>query len=216
MNRRRFLAAPVAAFAVACLALSGCASAAPASSADQASSADEAPRLGEVSPGLPDGEVVGQGMVLGDGEGGAQLCLGAVAESAPPQCAGIPLVDWTWDGLDGFETTGGVTWGSYAVQGTYDGTSFTVTQPPIMLALYDPMAPADPTGGKPGAGSEADLLAIQEELPERLGEAYVGSYPQDGWLFVDVLWDDGTLQDAADGEFGADTVIVRSALRQID
>jgi len=210
MNRRRLAAAAVTAVAVACLALSGCASA-----ATPASSADDAPRLGEVSPGLPDGEVVGQGMVLGDGADGAQLCLGAVAESAPPQCAGIPLAEWSWDGLDGFETTGGVKWGSYAVQGTYDGTTFTVTQPPIMLALYDPMIPADPTGGEPGAGSEDDLLAIQEELPERLGEAYFGSYPQDGWLFVDVLWDDGTWQDAADGEFGADTVIIRSALRQI-
>jgi len=210
MNRRRFLAVP-AAFAVACLALSGCASA-----AAPASSADEAPRLGEVSPGLPDGEVVGQGMVLGDGEDGAELCLGAVAESAPPQCAGIPLVGWSWDGIEGYETSGDVKWGGYAVQGTYDGTSFTVTQPPIMLALYDPMAPADPTGGKPGAGSEADLLAIQEQLPDRLGEAYFSSMPQDGWLFVDVLWDDGTWQDAADGEFGADTVIIRPALREID
>ncbi|WP_425841994.1 hypothetical protein [Microbacterium sp. PA5] len=210
MNRRRLAATAVAAFAVTCLALSGCASAAP-----PASSADAAPRLGEVSPGLPDGEVVGQGMVLGDGEDGAQLCLGPVAESAPPQCAGIPLVGWSWEGLDGFETTGGVKWGSYAVQGTYDGTSFTVTQPPIMLALYDPMAPADPTGGEPGAGAEDDLLAIQEELPDRLGDAYFASYPQDGWLFVDVLWDDGTWQDAADGEFGADTVIIRSALREI-
>lgn len=209
MNRRRLIAVAVPALVVLGLSLSGCAtpSAAPAGSAPGAT-------LGEVPPGLPGGDVIAQGTVLDDGDG-AELCLGAVAESAPPQCAGIPLVGWTWDGLDGAETMSGTTWGSYAVQGTYDGDSFSVTEQPVMLALYDPMMTEDPTGGEPGAGEESELLAIQEELPERLGEAYLGSYPQDGWLFVDVTWDDGTWQDAADGEFGADTIIIRSALREV-
>lgn len=206
MNRRR-LAAAVALGAAACLSLSACASATSPGSAPGSA-------LGAVSPGLPSGEVIGQGTVLDDGSG-AELCLGPVAESAPPQCAGIPLEGWSWDGLDGAETSGSSTWGTYAVQGTYDGESFTVTQPPVMLALFDPMAPADPTGGKKGAGTESELLALQEELPERLGDAYFSSYPADGWMWVDVLWDDGTWQDAADGEFGERTVIIRSALREI-
>lgn len=148
--------------------------------------------------------------------GEAELCLGAVAESYPPQCSGVPITNWTWDGIEGSETSGDTTWGSYAVQGTYDGEEFTVTQPPIMLALYDPMMPEDPTGGEPGAGDEKTLLAIQEDLPEALDEAYLSSYPENGWLWVDVVWDDGTWQDAADADYGENTVIIRSALRPVD
>jgi hypothetical protein len=85
-----------------------------------------------------------------------------------------------------------------------------------MLALYDPMPVPDPTGGEPGQGAEEDLLALQEELPERLGEEELSSSVDNGYLWVDVVWDDGTLQDAADAEFGADTVIVRSALRALE
>ncbi|MGA7147774.1 MAG: hypothetical protein WBX17_04695, partial [Microbacterium sp.] len=100
-----------------------------------------------------------------------------------------------------------------AVQGTYDGEAFSVTQPPLMLALYDPMMIDDPTGGEPGAGDEATLLEIQEELPDILGEAYLGSYPDNGRLRVDVVWDDGTWQDAADDDYGDDVVIIIPALR---
>ncbi len=106
-------------------------------------------------------------------------------------------------------------WGTYAVQGTYDGESLTVTAPPIMLALYDPMPLPDPTGGEPGQGDEASLLALQNELPDRLGDQYLSSSVENGYLWVDVVWDDGTLQDAADAEFGAGPVIVRSALREL-
>ncbi|HEY9309976.1 MAG TPA: hypothetical protein VIP82_19420 [Microbacterium sp.] len=167
--------------------------------------------LGAITPVLPEGEVAATGTVL-DAAGDVQLCLGPVAESYPPQCTGIPLEGWSWDGVEGAESSGDVTWGAYAVRGTYDGTSFTVTQAPILLALYDPIRSEDPTGGKPGAGSEATLAAIQEELPERLGDAYLSSSPQDGWLWVDVVWDDGSWQDAANAEYGDDTVIIRSAM----
>jgi hypothetical protein len=167
--------------------------------------------LGAITPVPPEGEVTTTGTVL-DTAGDVQLCLGPVAESYPPQCTGIPLEDWSWDGVEGAESSGDVTWGAYAVRGAYDGTSFTMTQPPIQLALYDPIRPEDPTGGEPGAGDEATLTAIQEELPDRLGDAYLSSYPQDGWLWVDVVWDDGSWQDAANAEFGDDTVVIRSAM----
>ena len=181
-----------------------CASADPASTPPPAA-------LGAITPVPPEAEVAATGTVL-DAAGAVQLCLGPVAESYPPQCTGIPLEGWSWDGVEGAESSGDVTWGAYAVRGTYDGTSFTVTQPPIQLALYDPFRPEDPTGGKPGAGDEATLADIQEELPERLGDAYLSSSPQDGWLWVDVVWDDGGWQDAANAEYGDDTVIIRSAM----
>ncbi|MFB7891149.1 hypothetical protein ACFC1I_02990 [Microbacterium sp. NPDC056044] len=172
------------------------------------------PSFGVVTPIPPEGEVVATGTVL-DTAGDVQLCLGAVAESYPPQCSGLPLEGWSWDGIEGAESSGDVTWGAYAVRGTYDGETFTSTEPPILLALFDPVRPEAPTGGKPGAGDETMLTAIQDELPGKLGDAYLASYPQDGWLWVDVVWDDGSWQDAANAAYGADTVVIRSAITEV-
>lgn len=216
MNRRRPIVA-VAVSTAACLALTACATSNTAGSRAGGSpdGSSAAAVLGSVEPGLPAGDVVAQGTVLDDGSG-AELCLGAVMESYPPQCSGIPLSGWDWAAVDGSEASNGVTWGSYAVQGTYDGTTFAVTQSPVMLALYDPMVPSDPTGGKKGAGTADELAHIQELLVDRLGDAVLGAAPADGWLWVDVVWDDGTWQDAADGEFGENRVIIRPALREVD
>lgn len=212
-RHRRHLLAALGAASV--LALAGCATPAGSAAPPAASDAPPGASLGSLWPAPPEGEVVAQGTVMDVG-GDVELCLGAVAESYPPQCGGVPIANWTWDGIDGSESSGDTTWGAYAVQGTYDGEEFAVTQPPIMLALYDPMMPEDPTGGKPGQGDEAALLEIQEELPDLLGEAYLGSYPENGWLYVDVVWDDGSWQDAADDDYGDDTVIIRSAMRPVE
>ncbi|MEU1970476.1 hypothetical protein ABZ477_02370 [Microbacterium sp. NPDC019599] len=200
---RRTVAATAAAASL--ILLAGCAT----------SSGGSAPAFGAAYPQPPEGEVIAQGTVMDIG-GEAELCLGPVAESYPPQCSGIPLVDWTWDGVEGSETSEETTWGAYAVQGTYNGEAFTVTAPPIMLALYDPMPFPDPTNGEPGAGDEAELNALQEELPDRLGDQYLSSSIENGYLWIDVVWDDGTLQDAADAEFGEDIVVVRSAMRELE
>lgn len=148
--------------------------------------------------------------------GSVEICLaGIMMESYPPQCSGVPVANWSWDGVDGFESSGDVTWGAYAVQGTYDGETLTVTETPIMLALYDPMMVEDPTGGMPGEGEESQLRSIADELSEHLGTAVLLSWPDDGWLWVDVVWDDGTWQDAADAEFGENIVLIRSAMREV-
>lgn len=202
----RRAAVVIAVAAASALALAGCATATPGGTPIAS--------LGTVWPAPPAGEVVALGTVLDTG-GEPQLCLGAVAQSAPPQCAGIPLLGWSWDGLEGFDSAGGSTWGAYAVQGTYDGETFTATRPPIMLALYDYAATVDPTGGKAGTGTDAELAAIQEQLPDRLDPALLGSSVENGWLYVDVVWDDGTWQDAADAEFGDGRVAIRSALRSL-
>jgi hypothetical protein len=101
-------------------------------------SAAAAPSDGAPTP-VPDGEVRTQGlvMVLDDGDG-PEMCLGGVAESYPPQCGGPALTDFEWGDV-GFEEASGVTWGSYALTGTFDGTAFTVTDA-IPAALYDVMA----------------------------------------------------------------------------
>jgi hypothetical protein len=212
MKHRHFATAAAVGSAIL---LTSCATGTDAGGPGAAPPTSVTPSIGVLFPEPPSGEVVAQGTVMDTPDKGVELCLGAVAESYPPQCSGIPLDGWSWDGVEGSDSSGEITWGAYALQGTYDGTAFEVTQPPIMLALYDPIMRDDPTGGEPGAGDEADLIALQEELPDLLGETYLGSYPENGWLWVDVVWDDGTWQDAADADFGADTVIIRSALTPV-
>ncbi|GAA1951903.1 hypothetical protein [Microbacterium deminutum] len=208
-HRRHLLALALGAASV--IALSACATP-PATPA--AADAPPGHSLGSLSPAPPEGEVIAQATVM-DVDGTVELCLGAVAESYPPQCSGVPIANWSWDGVDGSETSGKATWGTYAVQGTYDGEKFTVTKPPIMLALYDPMPFPDPTGGKAGAGDDATLTGIQDELPGILGDGYLASSPENGWLLVDVVWDDGTWQDAANADYGTGVVAIRSALHPV-
>ncbi len=121
-------------------ALAGCGSSSPDSATDPGEPPGTPP-----AASTPDAPVSGFGMVLDKGDG-PQLCLGAIAESYPPQCGGIPLDGWDWSARDDFEDISGVKFAMYAVTGTFDGTRLTVTEPPISGALYDPMP--DPTVGR--------------------------------------------------------------------
>lgn len=197
------------------LALGGCATS-PGSQAPASSDAPAGQSLGSLMPGPPEGEVIGTGTVM-DVAGVVELCLGPVAESYPPQCTGIPLENWSWEGVDDAEQVDEVRWGSYALTGTYDGDSFAITQSPIPLALYDPAPVEDPTGGEPGSAEDAELQRVQDEIGTRFGprsEVFLSSYPENGYVWVEVVWDDGTLQQAADDDFGAGVVVIRSALRE--
>lgn len=199
----------------AILVMSGCATAPGAAPAPTSTTVPSDQRIEEAEPAPPRGRVIATGTVL-DAGGDAQLCLGAVAESYPPQCSGIPLDDWTWSGVDGSETSGEVTWGTYAVYGTYDGDRYTVTDPPIMLALYDPIRPEDPTGGVEGTTSESELTRVQDDIVGRLGERILSAGIERGYVWVGVAWDDGTLQKAMDAEYGEDVVVVTSSMRPVD
>lgn len=66
------------------------------------------------------------GMVLQSRDHGPELCLGAVLDSLPPGCSGVPITNWRWDEVKGQQTAGGTTWGTYRLVGTYDGSQFTV------------------------------------------------------------------------------------------
>ena len=163
-------------------------------------------------------ELVGQGMVISPEDGPAMLCLGPVMESYPPQCSGPEIIGWDWTAVDDSETSNGVTWGTYAVHGTWDGAAFTLTRPPIPLALYDPPAKIDPRTdpANRGAGTDSELEALQQDLYEAEGSSLLMSWVENGYLFITVVYDDGTLQDAYDAEYGSDTVAVQSALQPVD
>ena len=211
-QRRLALAA---ASAVGLLVLSACATGPGGSVAPANTGAPSGQQLEDAHPEPPEGRVIGVGTVL-DVAGDVQLCLGAVAESYPPQCSGVPLDDWTWDGVDGSESSGETTWGAYAVYATYDGVRLTNTDPPIMLALYDTVAPEDPTGGVTGTTPAAELTRVQDDISTRLGAEALGVSTDRGYVWLQVIWDDGSIQDAVDAVYGDDVVVVTSALREID
>lgn len=66
--------------------------------------------------------------VLDDG-GGAELCVGGVAQSLPPQCGGPPITNWDWADHEGdYEQASGVRWGEFHLMGTFDGERFTTSE----------------------------------------------------------------------------------------
>lgn len=206
---------------VGLLALGGCAGR-DAQGAGAAASPGRFPRPAAA------GEVLAQATVLQkDGEE-PQLCLGAVAQSLPPQCGGPPILGWNWATVDQSETASGVTWGSYAITGTWDAAAFTVTQPPIPLSLYDPLAQIDPRldEATPGPGEESTLLRLQDELnaaeysPATATDwsdmPVLSNWTQNGYLWVSVVYDDGSIQRFFDDQWGAGVVAVQSALQDAD
>lgn len=216
MSTRIRFAAVCATALFAVVALTSCATGDPGAGSGAGSDlgGPDASTIADAVPAPPEGEVLGQGMVRRENDRSV-LCLGAIQESYPPQCSGIPFGGASTHGIYASETANGVTWGMYAVQGTYDGEVFSSTAPPISLAAYDPMPIDDPTGGESGEGSEAELVEIQEELADILGADALVSYPENGWLHVQVVWDDGTIQDAVDAVYGERTVLIESALRPV-
>lgn len=105
--------------------------------------------------------------------------------------------------------------GAYAVTGAWDGERFTVTEPPALLALYDPMVPEDPTGGVDGTSTAEELDRVQNDIAGRLGAEALALSVDRGYVRLQVVWDDGSMQNAADEEYGEGVVIVTSALREI-
>ena len=163
------------------------------------------------------GEVQGQGTVIQVGDTGPQFCLGPIAESYPSQCTGPALDGWDWAAVEGtFETSGDVTWGAYVVSGTWDGTTLGVTSA-MTLALYDPMPVVDPLLDPDNAGDTdpAELERIQSELDADAPFTVLTSSIENGYLFLGVVYDDGSIQAWVDGTYLPDAVAVRPALRDI-
>lgn len=139
----------------------------------------------------PGAVLTGQGLILQkDGEAPI-VCLGGVDESYPPQCSGPELVGLDWADVPETERASGVTWGDARVVGRFDGSNFTLTEPPSQLRI-----PVEPDGGTgadqfpqlcddPFRGGDeqavadpASAMAAQEALGQLLEgyDGYVGSW----------------------------------------
>ena len=160
--------------ALAAAALTGCSTesemrASDPAASDAAGAGDEPAESPAAAPtGMPtatppaEGEVATAGLVtvLDDGDG-PELCLGAVAESLPPQCAGLKMTAWDWAAHPEHEEQAGTRWGSFHVTGAFDGTTFTVTEA-IPAALYDTLnAPVEEPLGTPCEEPEGGWVVDQ-------------------------------------------------------
>ena len=144
----------------------------------------------------------------------------------PPQCGGPEIVGWDWDAVDLEESASGVTWGTYAVVGTWDGT--TVHPHPARRSRSRSTTRCRSTRTRAripanaGASTEDELLSIQDELTDgderaaRSRGRSSRSGPENGYLFVTVEYDDGTIQAYYDELYGPDTVAIQSALRDLE
>lgn len=139
----------------------------------------------------PEGSVTTQAPVtVMDTDGTAELCLGAVAESYPPQCGGPELIGWDWDDQDSgsYEEEQGTRWGEYVVVGVFD--------PPEGTFELESATAADEWEGE-DPGEETDLSTPCEE-------------PEGGWEIVDpdlvseqLMYDTFERAEELDGYAGA-------------
>jgi hypothetical protein len=77
------------------------------------------------------------GTVLEQAGQGPELCVGGILDSLPPQCGGPPVAGWDWDHAPGAEQSGTTRWADVHVVGTFDGETFTITEPPTVVHRVD-------------------------------------------------------------------------------
>jgi hypothetical protein len=115
--------------------------------------------------------------VLESPQHGPQLCLGAIADSLPPQCGGLPIEGWDWAAVTA-DSASGTTWGEYYVEGHFDGTTFTVAGPPrhptdadrMLFPYWSPALVSPCTDLAPVAAGTDEQLAAVLELAPTLGD----------------------------------------------
>ena len=184
-------------------------------------------------PAAPDGAVTTRSpmMVLDDGDG-ADLCLGAVQESLPPQCSGPDLVGWDWADHEGYyEDSGGVRWGEFVVTGTFDGTDITVTEAvpatewtgPAPATEVDFSSPCpEPPGGWPSdpvpVSAHDVVFQAAQRLPEYAGGWITQRDPRDPEEIDQTLADDpeaGILPPIVNIRVTGDPAAAEAQLREV-
>jgi hypothetical protein len=162
-------------------------------------------------------ELMGQGTVLQRRPAEPEFCLGYIAASDPPMCRGPVINGWNWDSVTGSTTVGTVTHGDYLLQGTWDGKTFTLGQtPPRPLGFneYVLRGPSDPRrdAAHRGAGTADQLRKIQNELLNSAEPTMLSVLAENGYVFLKVIYDDGSIQKKMDRRYGEKIVAVESAL----
>ncbi|WP_205323625.1 hypothetical protein [Glycomyces sp. YM15] len=185
------------------------------------SAADDTRQSGDPTPS---DAVVYQGaltVLQGVERDAAELC-GAVAESYPPQCGGLPVSGWDWDAVE-HEEAQGVRWGSYLVTGTFDGKAFVLTEDPVPteeidMADYPELQYQEPEIGDPAEDlSAAELQAIADEIIAEFPRYVNGGWADDqnGVAMIDTLLVTPELEAFAAERYPEDTVVFAPMLKPV-
>jgi hypothetical protein len=108
---------------------------------------------------------------------GPQLCLGVVNDSLPPQCGGPHVKGWDWDAVADKESRNGTTWAEVTVVGTFDGATFTLTEPPGAVGKRPAGESPDfsPACSEPEGDPTADRGTFREPQHPDLVAAWVSN-----------------------------------------
>ncbi len=161
--------------------------------------------------------------VLQDAEGEVPELCGVVAESYPPQCAGLPVSGWDWDSVE-HEEASGVRWGSFLVTGSFDGESLVLTEEPVPtaeidMADYPDLQYTEPEIGEPAEDlSVEELQAIADELVAEFPVYVVGGWAdeQNGVALVDALLVTPELEAYVQERFPEGTVAFSQMLKPVE
>ncbi|MGB5952697.1 MAG: hypothetical protein WBG57_09335 [Ornithinimicrobium sp.] len=154
-------------------------------------------------PVRPNAVLTGQGLVLQMDDDPPVLCLAPYIETYPPQCDGPLILGLDWEEMPPYSMAQDIRWGEAQVVGTFDGATFTLTQPPGRPTL--PVEPGGGTGADPltticdspyADGAATGLDPLSSEADAALGEAialleankdYASSFTSDGSTVLNVL-----------------------------
>ena len=142
-----------------------------------------------------------------------QLCIGAVAESAPPQCSGIVLTGWDWEAVEGdYMEQGEARWGLFTVEGDYSPDDETLAVTSVDTEATDEL-PVTPTcEGDECVQPTDELKDIASEIMSTTPGVLSATVDGFGTVNVSVAFDDGSLQNSLDEQYGEGIVEVTSVL----
>lgn len=142
-----------------------------------------------------------------------QLCIGVVADTAPPKCSGVTLTGWDWEAVEGdFEESDDSRWGLFTVAGDYSPENETLEVTSVDTEATDEL-PVEPRCEGDNCVQPTDELSdIASEIMSSTPGVLSSTVDGFGTVNVSVTFDDGSLQNSLDEQYGAGTVEVTSVL----
>lgn len=170
--------------------------------------------------GSPETVYRGNASIIDNGDGVGPMLTFAFEDSLPPHGGYLPLAAFDWSMIEGEVSEGLVTWysGVVGLVGTYDGTTFTLTEPPQPPFTFtdDLLTYGTLTEGCTDTDIAPMLDALQSLDHQALGIIESSDYRWDGHCGVQLMAfvDTPALRDAV-STLG-DDVIVRIAFHPVE
>ena len=114
-----------------------------------------------------------KGVTIIDSGKGPMIAF-SLKTSLPPQGGDVPLANLNWSMVDGEQSMSGTTWGGpYDVTGTWDGHTFTLTQPPVVPST-NTFPQVVPSNGGPTPGCTSKTVSPMLDALNGLDQRALG------------------------------------------